>query len=85
MRSSDKEHGTKKRIEGPDISNQKVVIVEDVVSTGGSILRTIDHLEEINCEVVLILSIVDREMGAIEKFLKKEIDYNPIFKISELL
>ncbi len=85
VRSSDKEHGTKKRIEGPDISNQKVVIVEDVVSTGGSILRTIDHLEEINCEVVLILSIVDREMGAIEKFLKKEIDYNPIFKISELL
>lgn len=85
VRSSDKEHGTKKRIEGPDISNQKVVIVEDVVSTGGSILRTVDHLEEINCEVVLILSIVDREMGAIEKFLKKEIDYNPIFKISELL
>jgi|TARA_Y100000817_G_scaffold305000_1_gene288618 orotate phosphoribosyltransferase len=85
VRSADKEHGTKKKIEGPDISNKKVVIVEDVVSTGGSILRTIDELDQINCKVELILSIVDREMGAKEKFLESKISYNPIFKISELL
>ncbi len=48
-------------------------------------MRTIDELDQINCKVELILSIVDREMGAKEKFLESKISYNPIFKISELL
>ena len=85
VRSSDKKHGTKKTIEGPDISNCSVVIVEDVVSTGGSIIKAIDELDKKGATVELILSIVDREMGAKEKFKLQGIEYKPIFNIRELL
>lgn len=85
MRSNEKEHGTQKRIEGPDISNSSIAIVEDVVSTGSSIMKTVEELKNRGCSIKLILSIVDREMGAIERFLKEGLEYRPIFKISELL
>ncbi|NSW88332.1 orotate phosphoribosyltransferase [bacterium] len=85
VRSGEKKHGTKKVVEGPSIKNSKVVIVEDVVSTGGSILAAIKEVEKEGAKVDLILSIVDREMGAIEKFSELKIQYSPIFKISELI
>ena len=85
VRSGEKKHGTKKVIEGPDLGNSNVVIVEDVVSTGGSILSAIEEIEKQGSKVTLILSIVDREMGAVEKFAEKDIEYIPIFTISELI
>lgn len=85
VRSGEKKHGTKKVIEGPDLGNSNVVIVEDVVSTGGSILSAIEEIEKQGSKVTLILSIVDREMGAVEKFANKDIEYIPIFTISELI
>ena len=72
-------------IEGPTLDNSKVVIVEDVVSTGGSIISAISEIEKQGSTVGLILSIVDREMGAREKFSKLNIEYDPIFNISELI
>jgi len=85
VRSGEKKHGTKKVIEGPTLDNSKVVIVEDVVSTGGSIISAISEIEKQGSTVGLILSIVDREMGAREKFSKLNIEYDPIFNISELI
>ena len=85
MRSSEIGHGTKKTIEGPSIENKKVIIVEDVVSTGGSIKKAINNLKDNGCEIIMILSIVDREMGAIKMFKNIDIPYEPLFKISELL
>ena len=85
MRSGEKKHGTKKIIEGPNIENSQVAIVEDVVSTGGSIQSAIKEIEKQGSKVVLILSIVDREMGAVEKFANEGIEYIPIFAISELI
>jgi orotate phosphoribosyltransferase len=85
VRSGQKQHGTKKAIEGPPLSDTEVVIVEDVVSTGGSIISAIEEVEKLGSKVVLILSIVDREMGARNKFLELNIEYDPIFRISELI
>ena len=64
IRSTDKDHGTKKIIEGPIIENATITLVEDVVSTGGSLLKAIDRLENQGLKVNNILSIVDREMNA---------------------
>ena len=85
IRSTDKDHGTKKIIEGPIIENATITLVEDVVSTGGSLLKAIDRLENQGLKVNNILSIVDREMNAKSKFLERNISYNPLFKISELI
>ncbi len=84
-RSTDKKHGTKKLIEGPDIESKDVVLVEDVVSTGGSLIKVIEELKNLKCNVNAILSIVDREMNAEKKFKDLNINYYPIFKVSELL
>ena len=85
VRSGEKKHGTKKIIEGPLLNNSEVAIVEDVVSTGGSVLSAIKEIESQGAKVDLILSIVDRDMGAEEKFSELNIEYSPIFKISELI
>ena len=85
VRSIDKDHGTKKIIEGPTIENATITLVEDVVSTGGSLIKAIDRLEDQGLRISNILSIVDREMNARSKFLERNISYNPLFKISELI
>ena len=85
VRSTEKGHGTKKTIEGPSTENKKVIIVEDVVSTGGSIKKAINNLENNGCEIIMVLSIVDREMGAIKMFKDTGIPYEPLFRISDLL
>ena len=84
VRSIDKDHGTKKIIEGPTIENATITLVEDVVSTGGSLIKAIDRLENQGLKISSILSIVDREMNARSKFLERNISYNPLFTISEL-
>ena len=85
VRSIDKDHGTKKIIEGPTIENATITLVEDVVSTGGSLIKAIDRLEDQGLRISNILSIVDREMNARSKFLERNISYNPLFTISELI
>jgi orotate phosphoribosyltransferase len=66
VRQKAKMHGTKKRIEGSDVSGRKVVILEDVTTTGGSAMQAVDEVRQAGGEVVMVLSIVDREEGAAE-------------------
>jgi orotate phosphoribosyltransferase len=64
IRKTPKEHGTRKYIEGnlEDCSN--VVLVEDVTTTGNSVLKAVDAVREHNCKVDTVITVVDREEGA---------------------
>jgi orotate phosphoribosyltransferase len=68
VRKEAKGHGTQKFIEGPVQSGQRVVIVEDVVTTGGSSLLAIERAEEFGLKVDRVLAIVDRLEGGSEAF-----------------
>ena len=57
VRSSSKDHGRQNRIEGKLVPGQKVVVVEDLISTGGSVLDAVDALREAGAEVLGIVSI----------------------------
>ncbi|AST92113.1 orotate phosphoribosyltransferase [Sutcliffiella cohnii] len=57
VRSKAKEHGKGKQIEGKVESGQKVVVVEDLISTGGSAINAVEALRAEGCEVVGIISI----------------------------
>lgn len=57
VRSKAKEHGRTNRIEGKLLPGQKVVVIEDLISTGGSSMDTVFALEEAGAEVLGILSI----------------------------
>ena len=57
VRSGSKDHGRKNQIEGKLEKGQKVVVVEDLISTGGSVLEVVDVLREAGAEVLGIVSI----------------------------
>ncbi len=57
VRSGNKDHGRQNRIEGKLEPGQKVVVVEDLISTGGSVIEVVDALREAGAEVLGIVSI----------------------------
>lgn len=69
VRKATKEHGTRQRIEGNFAKGQPVVVVEDVITTGGSALDAIKAVEAEGGKILGVLAVVDREeggLGAIE-------------------
>ena len=57
VRSGAKDHGRQNQIEGKLLPGQKVVVVEDLISTGGSVLDAVDALREAGAEVLGVVSI----------------------------
>ncbi|MBR6556959.1 MAG: orotate phosphoribosyltransferase [Clostridia bacterium] len=57
VRSGNKDHGRQNRIEGKLVPGQKVVVVEDLISTGGSVIEVVDALREAGAEVLGIVAI----------------------------
>ncbi len=57
VRASAKDHGRQNRVEGGDVNGKKIVVVEDLISTGGSVLEVVDALREAGAEVLGIVSI----------------------------
>ena len=67
VRKEAKQHGLEKMIEGPLLQEgDRVVIVEDVITTGGSVLKAIQEVEKLKAKVVRVVCLVDREEGAKE-------------------
>ncbi|MFB3784787.1 MAG: orotate phosphoribosyltransferase [bacterium] len=85
VRKEAKKHGTQDLIEGPAIAGRKVLLVEDVITTGGSVLRAAEAVQAQGGSIIRLIALVDREQGGKEAFEKAGIPYAPIFSISELL
>ena len=66
VRKEAKQHGTGQRIEGPFRSGDKVVVVEDVITTGGSALKAVEAIRAAGGEILGVLALVDREEGGRE-------------------
>ena len=84
VRKAAKEHGTRKRIEGPLEKGDRVVVVEDVVTSGKSLLEAVDAIREWGCTVVCAVSIVDREEGGAQLLAERGIDYRPLVTMTDL-
>jgi orotate phosphoribosyltransferase len=67
VRKEAKQHGTGKLIEGPFRSGDRVAVVEDVITTGGSALKAVEAVRQAGGEVVGVLALVDREEGGRER------------------
>lgn len=85
VRKESKTHGTKEMIEGELTPSEDVVVVEDVVTTGGSVLRAVNILRENNVNVKKIIAVVDREEGGRENIEKENLQFIPLIKVSDLL
>jgi orotate phosphoribosyltransferase len=81
VRKETKDHGTRRAIENDIPRGSRVVIFEDVVTTGGSTLEAIARAEEAGLEVAAVVTVVDREQGGSEALARYR--YHPLFKKSE--
>lgn len=71
VRKEPKGHGTNQYIEGPVQPGQRVVIVEDVVTTGGSSLKAIERVEAFGLKVLRVIAIIDRMEGGAQAFAQR--------------
>ena len=83
IRKEKKSYGTSKQIEGELLENDNVVIVEDVTTTGGSLLKAINVINDNGCHITESFVIVDREEGARESFEENNIKFTPLLTITE--
>jgi len=85
IRKQAKGHGTMSYIEGPVLeANAKIVVLEDVVTTGASAMMAVNRLREAGYQVNQIFALVDREQGGKEFYEKEGILFESIFTISDL-
>lgn len=85
VRDEVKKHGTQKLIEGNLKPGARVVILEDVTTRGTSALKAINAVRAVGCEVVLVVTLVDRLCGAEQLFRANGVtQYRPLFTIRDL-
>lgn len=82
VRKAAKEHGTQSLIEGPLEPHSRVIVVDDVVTTGGSTLRAIEAVQAAGHRVVAVVSLVDRDEGGGGRLASWP--YYPIFRAGEI-
>ena len=85
IRKKPKGHGTQAYIEGPSLAPESnIVVLEDVVTTGGSALTAVERLQDAGYRVTQILSLVDREQGGGQLYQSKGIKFQALFSIKEI-
>ncbi len=89
VRKKPKEHGARLSIEGlaknESIKGKRVVVVEDVTTTGGSAMKAVESLREAGAEIAFVLTMVDREEGAAETFREAGLEFRSLFRAAEFL
>jgi orotate phosphoribosyltransferase len=85
VRKEAKGHGTQSLVEGSLAAGERVVVVEDVVTTGGSSLQAIAAVKAMGCEVRKVLAVVDREEGGREALKKEGYPLEAVFTARELM
>jgi orotate phosphoribosyltransferase len=85
VRTSTKQHGMQRRVEGPDVAGRRVLVVEDTATTGASVLTAVAALREAGADVVGVATVVDRDTGAREAIEAAGLPYRAIFELGELL
>lgn len=83
VRKEAKEHGKGNQVEGPVAAGDRVIIVEDVVTTGGSSLKAIEHVEAAGLKVERVIAIIDRLSGGRESFAAKGYELQTLLTIED--
>jgi orotate phosphoribosyltransferase len=84
VRKKAKEYGTCKIAEGGQVKGRKLLIVEDVVTSGGAILDAAKALREEGAELAQVVCVIDRESGGPANLAKVGLELKPLFTMKEL-
>jgi orotate phosphoribosyltransferase len=84
VRKENKQHGTGRQVEGPIKENDRVVMLEDVVTSGGSSLKAIQHARDFGLKVDRIITIIDRKAGGRERFEAEGVAFHSLLTLDDL-
>ena len=85
VRKEAKAHGTGRQVEGPIATGDRVVVIEDVITTGGSALRAVEVLRAQSFTILGVLALVDREEGGREALEAAGLTVRSLARASEIL
>jgi orotate phosphoribosyltransferase len=85
VRRTSKDHGLRGQVEGNLAGHKRVVILDDVVTSGESSIIAAEAAESYRVKVVRVVAVVDREQGAAQIFQQRGYPFTPLFSIGELL
>jgi len=85
VRKEAKTHGTGKLVEGAFLPSDRVVVIEDVITTGGSALKAVDALRAAGATIVGVLAVVDREEGGREALEQAGLQVAALARASEIV
>ncbi|HEY3544213.1 MAG TPA: orotate phosphoribosyltransferase [Gaiellaceae bacterium] len=85
VRKSAKDYGTSKRIEGVYDEGECICLVEDVVTSGGALLESVEALREAGLVVHTAVCVVDREEGGADALARHAVRLRPLFRAGDLL
>ena len=83
VRKEAKQHGGKRAIEGPLKKGARVAVVDDTCTTGSSLFMAIDAVEAAGCQVVKVISILDRREGGSEEIRRRGYDFVSLLEADE--
>ena len=84
VRKEAKAHGTGNRVEGPITPGMRVVILDDVATTGGSSLAAAEVVEAMGCTVRAVIVVLDRLEGAAAAFEARGLEFHALATIRDL-
>jgi orotate phosphoribosyltransferase len=84
VRKKPKEYGTCKIAEGGVVKGRRLLVVEDVVTSGGAIIDAAKALREEGAELAQVVCVIDRESGGPANLTKIGLELKPLFKMTEL-
>ena len=85
IRKKDRVHGTGKLIEGDMRSGDKILLVEDVTTSGSSVVTAADIIRNEGGEFFRVIVVVDMEEGAFERLKEHNITLVPLVRVSEMM
>jgi orotate phosphoribosyltransferase len=87
VRKQPKDHGAEKLVEGlapgESLKGKRCVIIEDVTTTGGSSMKAIEAVRREGGEIACVVTIVDRDEGAVENFAKAGLPFRAILTVED--
>lgn len=84
VRKTVKEHGMRRRVEGPSVKGKRVLVVEDTTTTGNSPLTAVHELRAAGAEVVAVATVVDRSTGAADVIAGEGLEYRYLLGLKDL-
>jgi len=84
VRKEAKKYGTAKLVEGIDIANKKLLVVEDVITSGGQVISSTKDLRNLGAEITKAVCVIDREQGGREALAEVGVELISLFTMSEM-